>query len=101
VAGKAVRSFTSARTRSGGDYRDHTREQAEVMVETVTVLASRTVGLALRRVRCVRGGLGAIGALEAASRFAETIDRIAGHIEDALLASDEPPETLHGPRRQP
>jgi hypothetical protein len=30
--------------------------------------------------------------LRRVSRFAETIDRVAGHIEEALLASDEPPE---------
>ena len=79
----------------GIDYHSHTREQAEVMVETVTVLAASTVGLAVdtESVPYV-AGWGEDGALDAVIEFAETIDRVARRIENALLAVDPQPDTI-------
>ena len=74
----------------GIDYRSYSREQAEVMVETVTLLAASTVGLAVdgETIPYV-SGWGEDGALEAVSEFAETIDQVARRIEDVLLAAAE------------
>lgn len=74
----------------GIDYRSYSRAQAEVMVETVTLLAASTVGLAVdgETIPYV-SGWGEDGALEAVTEFAETIDRIARRIEDVLLAASE------------
>lgn len=74
----------------GIDYRSYSRAQAEVMVETVTLLAASTVGLAVdgETIPYV-SGWGEDGALEAVTEFAETIDKIAGRIEDVLLAATE------------
>lgn len=73
----------------GIDYRAYSRAQAEVMVETVTLLAASTVGLAVdgETIPYV-SGWGENGALEAVTEFAETIDEIARRIEDVLLAAD-------------
>lgn len=78
----------------GIDYQSHSREQAEVMVETVTVLAASTVGLAVdpESVPYV-AGWGEDGALAAVTEFAETIDHVARRIEDALLAATSSRET--------
>lgn len=72
----------------GIDYRSYSRAQAEVIVETVTLLAASTVGVAVdgETVPYV-SGWGEDGALEAVSEFAETIDEIARRIEDVLLAA--------------
>ena len=61
------------------------------MVETVTLLAASTVGLAVdgETIPYV-SGWGEDGALEAVTEFAETIDTIARRIEDVLLAATEP-----------
>jgi antirestriction protein ArdC len=74
----------------GIDYQSYSRAQAEVMVETVTLLAASTVGLAVdgETVPYV-SGWGEDGALEAVTEFAETIDRVARRIEDVLLAASE------------
>jgi hypothetical protein len=74
----------------GIDYRPYSRAQAEVMVETVTLLAASTVGLAVdgETIPYV-SGWGEDGALEAVSEPAETIDQIARRIEDVLLAATE------------
>jgi antirestriction protein ArdC len=74
----------------GIDYRSYSRAQAEVMVETVTLLAASTVGLAVdgETIPYV-SGWGEDGALEAVTEFAETIDRVARRIEDVLLAASE------------
>src|SRR5436190_17059658 len=60
------------------------------MVETVTLLAASTVGLAVdgETIPYVLGW-GEDGALEAITEFAETIDHVARRIEDALLATTE------------
>jgi hypothetical protein len=74
----------------GIDYASYSHEQAEVMVETATLLAASTVGLAVdgETIPYV-SGWGEDGALEAVTEFAETIDRVARRIEDALLAASE------------
>jgi hypothetical protein len=79
----------------GIDYERYSRAQAEVMVDTVTLLAASSVGLRVdgETIPYV-AGWGERGALEAVSEFAETIDRIARQIEDALHASAPAAETL-------
>ncbi len=74
----------------GIDYRSHSRAQAEVMVETVTLLAASTVGLAVdgETIPYV-SGWGEDGALDAVTEFADTIDQVAHRIEDVLLAASE------------
>jgi len=74
----------------GIDYESYSRPQAEVMVETVTLLAASTVGLAVdgETIPYV-SGWGEDGALEAVTEFAETIDQVARRIEDVLLAASE------------
>jgi hypothetical protein len=69
----------------GVDYRRYSREQAEVIVNTVTLLAASSVGLRVdgETIPYV-AGWGETGALEAVTKFAETIDRIARQIEDVL-----------------
>jgi hypothetical protein len=72
----------------GIDYRSYSRAQAEVMVETVTLVAALTVGLAVdgETIPYV-SGWGEDGALEAVTEFAETIDQVARRIEDVLLGA--------------
>lgn len=72
----------------GVDYERYSRAQAEVIVDTVTLLAAGTVGLRVdgETIPYV-AGWGESGALEAVTQFAETIDRLARQIEDVLLAS--------------
>jgi len=72
----------------GIDYDRYSRAQAEVMVDTVTLLAASSVGLQVdgETIPYV-AGWGEDGALAAVTEFAETIDRIARRIEDVLLAS--------------
>lgn len=74
----------------GIDYVRYSRAQAEVMVDTVTLLAASAVGLAVdgETVAYV-SGWGEDGALEAVSEFAETIDQVARRLEDVLLAGTE------------
>ena len=74
----------------GIDYESYSRPQAEVMVETVTLLAASTVGLAVdgETIPYV-SGWGEDGALEAVTEFAETIDQVGRRIEDVLLAGSE------------
>jgi hypothetical protein len=72
----------------GVDYEQYSRDQAEVIVDTVTFVVSASVGLAVdgESVPYV-AGWGENGALEAVTEFAETIDSIARRIEDALLGA--------------
>ena len=74
----------------GIDYQSYSRAQAEVMVETVTLLAASTVGLAVdgETIPYV-SGWGEDGALEAVTELAETIDQVTRRIEDILLAASE------------
>jgi antirestriction protein ArdC len=74
----------------GIDYRSYSRAQAEVMVETVTLVAASTVGLAVDEETIPYvSGWGEDGALEAVTEFAERIDATARRIEDVLLAATE------------
>lgn len=72
----------------GVDYKSYSRAQAEVMVDTITLLAASSVGLAVdgESVPYV-AGWGEDGALEAVTEFADTIDKIAKRIEDVLRAA--------------
>jgi len=72
----------------GIDYQRYSREQAEVIVDTVTFVACASVGLAVdgETIPYV-AGWGERGALEAVSEFAETIDKLARRIEGALSPS--------------
>jgi hypothetical protein len=74
----------------GIGYEQYSRAQAEVMVDTVTLVAASAVGLAVdgETVPYV-SGWGEQGALEAVTEFAETIDKVARRIEDVLLAANE------------
>ena len=74
----------------GIDYEQYSRAQAEVMVDTVTLVAASAVGLAVdgETVSYV-SGWGEQGALEAVTEFAETIDKVARRIEDVLLAANK------------
>jgi hypothetical protein len=76
----------------GIDYASYSRAQAEVMVETATLLAASTIGLAVdgESIPYV-SGWGEDGALEAVSQFAATIDQVARRIEDVLLAASQSP----------
>lgn len=74
----------------GIGYDRYSRAQAEVMVDTITLVAAAGVGLAVdgETVPYV-SGWGEEGALEAVTEFAEAIDQIARQIEDVLLAAHE------------
>jgi hypothetical protein len=69
----------------GVDYQRFTREQAEVIVDTVTFIVCAGLGLAVggESVPYV-AGWGESGALEAVTQFAQTIDDLARRIENAL-----------------
>jgi hypothetical protein len=72
----------------GIDYQRYSRAQAEVMVDTATLIAASAVGLAVdgETIPYI-AGWGEAGALEAVSKFADTIDQVARRIENVLLAS--------------
>ena len=74
----------------GIDYQQYSRAQAEVMVDTVTLLAASSVGLQVdsETIPYV-AGWGEDGALAAVTEFAETIDNVARRIEDVLLGSSD------------
>ena len=77
----------------GIGYEGYSRAQAEVMVDTVTLVAASAVGLAVdgETVPYV-SGWGEDGALDAVTEFAETIDQVARRIEDARLAATQQPD---------
>jgi hypothetical protein len=72
----------------GIDYQRYSRAQAEVMVDTATLIAASAVGLAVdgETIPYI-AGWGEAGAIEAVSKFADTIDQVARRIENVLLAS--------------
>lgn len=75
----------------GVDYERYSREQAEVIVDTVTYIVCSSVGLAVDgETLPYIAGWGERGALEAVSEFAQTIDVLARHIEAALRPTAEP-----------
>ena len=69
----------------GVDYRTYSREQAEVIVDTVTFVVCGSVGLDVsgESIPYV-AGWGEDGALEAVTKFATLIDSLARRIEEAL-----------------
>lgn len=69
----------------GVDYQQYTREQSEVLADTICFVACASVGLAVdgESIAYV-AGWGEDGALEAVTEFAATIDTLARRIEDAL-----------------
>jgi len=75
----------------GIGYKQYTRRQAEVMVDTIThiVLANAGLDVSGETIPYVTGW-GERDHVEAISAYAETIDEIAGRLEDALIrATDE------------
>jgi hypothetical protein len=76
----------------GVDYRDYSREQAEVIVDTVTFIVCGSVGLNVggETIPYV-AGWGEDGALESVTEFATLIDSLARRIEEALVAA--PPDS--------
>jgi hypothetical protein len=85
----------------GVDYRDYSRAQAEVIVDTVSFVVGSSVGLDLggETIPYI-AGWGENGALEAVSEFAGTIDQVARRLETALGAAEklerEPAVTVSG-----
>ena len=78
----------------GVDYRQYSRPQAEVIVDTVSFVVGSSVHLDLggETIPYV-AGWGENGALEAVSEFAATIDRMARQIEQAVDADHPPAST--------
>ena len=75
---------------SGVDYQVYSRAQAEVIVDTVTFIVTAGVGLDVQGETVPYiAGWGEDGALQAVSEFAETIDRVARRIEEALQGVGE------------
>ena len=69
----------------GVDYRQYSREQAEVMADTICFVVCSSVGLAVEGESIPYvAGWGEDGALDAVTEFAATIDALARRIEDAL-----------------
>jgi hypothetical protein len=75
----------------GVNYKRYSRQQAEVIVDTVTFVVCAGAGLVVdgESIPYV-AGWGEDGALAAVSEFAETIDTLARRIEDAVLAPVDP-----------
>lgn len=74
----------------GVDYQRYSRQQSEVLADTITFVACSSVGLAVdgESIPYV-AGWGEDGALEAVTTFAATIDELARRIEDALNTTGE------------
>jgi hypothetical protein len=81
----------------GVNYQTHTRPQAEVIVDTATLIILRGVGLdpSGETIPYV-AGWGETGALEAVAEHAELIDRLARTVENAIAADTESPATIAG-----
>jgi hypothetical protein len=73
----------------GVDYKQYTRERAEVIVDTVTFVVCAGAGLAVdgESIPYV-AGWGEDGALEAVTEYAGLIDSLARRIGGALQESD-------------
>lgn len=71
----------------GVDYQQYSREQAEVLADTICFIACSSIGLAVdgESIPYV-AGWGETGALDALTAFASTIDDLARQIETALAA---------------
>jgi hypothetical protein len=69
----------------GVDYERYSQAQAEVMVDTITLLVASSPGLDVGgETFPYVAGWGETGALEAVTEFAEAIDQIARRIEHAI-----------------
>ena len=79
----------------GVNYQTHTRPQAEVIVDTATLIILSGAGLdASGETIPYVAGWGETGALEAVTEHAELIDRLARTVENAITADIEPPATI-------
>jgi hypothetical protein len=90
-ANRTVRTLVHELAHAHGvGYDDFGREQAEVLVDTVTYIVCGSVGLDVsgESIPYV-AGWGEHGALDAIRTYAETIDTIARRIEDALRPKSE------------
>lgn len=77
----------------GVSYKDFGRRKAEVLVDTVTYIVCGSVGLDVSGESIPYiAGWGEKGALEAIREYAETIDKIAKRIEEALAPDRQPVE---------
>jgi len=76
----------------GVDYQRYSREQSEVLADTISFVACASVGLAVdgESIPYI-AGWGEDGALQAVTAFATTIDTLARRIEDALAATNNSP----------
>jgi hypothetical protein len=73
----------------GVSYKDYSRCEAEVMVDTVTHIVLSNAGLDVSG-DCIPyvSGWGETGALEAITQYAEKIDEVASVLEDAIIAEE-------------
>lgn len=79
----------------GVSYKDFGRRKAEVLVDTVTYIVCGSVGLDVSGDSIPYiAGWGEQGALNAIREYAETIDKIAKRIEEALAPDDQPAEPV-------
>ncbi len=78
----------------GVDYQQYSREQSEVLADTISFVACSSIGLTVdgETIPYV-AGWGEDGALEAVTEFAQTIDGLARRIEDALTTDPPSPRT--------
>lgn len=86
----------------GVDYQQYTRSQAEVIVDTTTLIVLSAVGLDTsgETVPYV-AGWGETGALQAVTEFAQLIDTLARRVENAITHSEHNNETLGNTAEQP
>jgi hypothetical protein len=77
----------------GVDYKSYSRAQAEVIVDTTTLIVLGAVGLDIsgETVPYV-AGWGENGALEAVTEFAQLIDTLAKRVETAITPAESSPE---------
>jgi hypothetical protein len=81
----------------GVNYQTHTRPQAEVIVDTATLIILSGAGLdASGETIPYVAGWGESGALEAVTEHAELIDRLARTVENVIAADTESPATIAG-----
>ena len=72
------------------DYQHFTRQQAEVLVDTVTDVVCGQVGLDVEGESIPYvAGWGETGALEAVHTFASTVDAVASAIEEAIAPAHQ------------
>jgi hypothetical protein len=72
----------------GIDYQRYPRDQAETIADSVTYIASASVGLAVDAQSVpYLASWGGQGTLIAVTKFAQTIDELARRIEDGLSTS--------------